>query len=128
MRYLGMDVHVKSTVWCLLDAGGEVVEKGKTPTTAAELTGLVQRLAKDEPLVAAQECGKLSHFVHDVLSPLDVKLLTFNPYHLRVIAASRKKTDKRDAYWLARTVQSGMTPHPVPCTSRPALCGSCGRS
>jgi hypothetical protein len=29
MRYLGMDVHVKSTVWCLLDAAGEVVEKGK---------------------------------------------------------------------------------------------------
>jgi transposase len=113
MRYLGMDVHVKSTVWCLLDAGGEVVEKGKSPTTAAELAGLVQRLAKEAPLVAAQECGKLSHFVHDVLSPLDVKLLTFNPYHLRVIAASRKKTDKRDAYWLARTVQSGMTPHPV---------------
>ena len=79
MRYLGMDVHVKSTVWCLLDAGGEVVEKGKGSTTAAELTSLVQRLAKDEPLVAAQECGKLSHFVHDVLSPLDVKLLTFNP-------------------------------------------------
>jgi len=33
--------------------------------------------------------------------------------HLRVIAASRKKTDKRDAYWLARAVQTGMTPHPV---------------
>jgi hypothetical protein len=63
MRYLGMDVHVKSTVWCLLDAAGEVVEKGKSPTTAAELTGLVQRLAKNEPLVAAQECGKLSDFV-----------------------------------------------------------------
>ena len=46
MRYLGMDVHVKSTVWCLLDAGGEVIEKGKTPTTAAELTGLVQRQSK----------------------------------------------------------------------------------
>jgi len=44
---------------------------------------------------------------------LDVRLLTFNPYHLRVIAASRKKTDKRDAYWLARAVQTGMTPHPV---------------
>jgi hypothetical protein len=29
--------------------------------------------------------------VHDVLSPLDVKLLIFNPYDLRVIAASRKR-------------------------------------
>ena len=24
MRYLGMDVHAKSTVWCLVDAQGEV--------------------------------------------------------------------------------------------------------
>ena len=34
-------------------------------------------------------------------------------YHLQVIAASHKKTDKRDAYWIARTLQTGMTPHPV---------------
>ena len=34
-------------------------------------------------------------------------------YHLQVIAASRKKTDRRDAYWIARTLQTGMTPHPV---------------
>lgn len=51
------------------DASMGTVEKGKSPTTAAERAGLVQRLAKEEPPVAAQECGKLSHFVHDVLSP-----------------------------------------------------------
>ncbi len=28
MRYLGMDVHGKATVYCLLDAQGQVVERG----------------------------------------------------------------------------------------------------
>ena len=37
----------------------------------------------------------------------------FNANHLRMIAASRKKTDKRDSYWIARALQTGMTPHPV---------------
>jgi len=30
-----------------------------------------------------------------------------------MIASSRKKTDKRDAYWIAKTLQTGMMPHPV---------------
>jgi transposase len=30
-----------------------------------------------------------------------------------MIAASRKKTDKRDAFWIAKALQTGMTPHPV---------------
>jgi transposase len=42
-----------------------------------------------------------------------VKLLSFNAYQLRMIASSRKKTDMRDSYWLAKALQTGMTPHPV---------------
>ena len=40
-------------------------------------------------------------------------LLSFNAQPLRMIAASRKKTDRRDAYWIAKALQSGMYPHPV---------------
>ena len=42
-----------------------------------------------------------------------MKLLSFNAHQLRMIAISRKKTDKRDAYWLAKASQTGMTPHSV---------------
>ena len=112
--YLGLDVHVASTVWYLVDETGQVMEHGKVPTTEPGLTGLVARCQEHGgELVAAQESGKLSYFVHDVLSSLGVEILSFNPYHLQVIAASRKKTDKRDAYWIARTLQTGLTPHPV---------------
>ena len=33
-----MDVHAKATVWGLVDAQGEVVREGHTPTTAAALS------------------------------------------------------------------------------------------
>jgi hypothetical protein len=32
---------------------------------------------------------------------------------LRRIALSRKKTDRRDAYWIARALASGIYPQPV---------------
>jgi len=42
MRYLGLDVHSKSTVWTLLDGQGEVVEKGKVASTKEEVGGLAE--------------------------------------------------------------------------------------
>ncbi|MFC1641990.1 IS110 family transposase [Myxococcota bacterium] len=113
MRYLGIDVHVQSSVWCLLDTSGAIVERGKVPTTSSALTALVQRLSGEDELLAGQEVGKLCHFVYDTLTAAGVKTLSFNAHYLRMIASSRKKTDQRDAYWIAKALQTGMTPHPV---------------
>lgn len=113
MMYLGLDVHLKSTVWCLLDQTGEIAQRGKVRTTVEELATLVARLSADTELLAGQEVGKLSYLVHDVLTTVGVKLLSFNAYQMRMIASSRKKTDKRDAYWIAKALQTGMMPHPV---------------
>ncbi|MFC1642927.1 IS110 family transposase [Myxococcota bacterium] len=113
MRYLGIDVHVRASVWCLLDASGARVERGKVPTTQGALTALVQRLSAEEELLAGQEVGKLCHFVHDTVTAAGVRILTFNAHHLRMIASSRKKTDQRDAFWIAKALQTGMMPHPV---------------
>jgi len=113
MRYLGMDVHGKATVYCVLDAAGDVVEKGSVPTGALDLGGLVHRLSQSEEVLAGQEVGTMSHFVHDAVTAVGVKILSFNAQQLRVIASSRKKTDKRDAYWIAKGLQTGMMPHPV---------------
>jgi len=113
MRYLGIDVHVKATVWCLLDDRGEVVERGNVATTSGELSTLVRRLTTTEELLVGQEVGKLAYFVQDVMCAAGVKILSFNAQHLRMISSSRKKTDRRDAYWIAKSLQSGMMPHPV---------------
>jgi len=113
MRYLGIDVHSAASVWCLLDAEGQQVEEGKVPTTAPALRSLVERLAAGDELLVGQEVGTLAYFVHDVVAAAKVRILSFNAQQLRMIASSRKKTDRRDAYWIARALQTGMMPHPV---------------
>ena len=113
MRYLGMDVHAKATVYCALDDRGEVVERGEVPTTAVALSTLVKKHAAEQEILAGQEVGTMCHFVHDVVSEAGARVLSFNAQQLRMIASSRKKTDKRDAFWIAKALQTGMTPHPV---------------
>ncbi len=113
MRYLGLDVHGAATVYCLLDGAGAIVERGSVTTTFTALTELARRLSRDEELTAGQEVGTMCHFVHDIFTSVGVRILPFNAQQLRVIAASRKKTDKRDAFWLAKALQTGMTPLPV---------------
>jgi transposase len=102
-----------SHVWCLLDETGEIVERGKVATSAPDLTALLKRLTETGVVVAGHEVGKMSYVIHDVCAAASVELLSFNAYHLRMIASSRKKTDTRDSYWLAKALQTGMTPHPV---------------
>jgi len=108
-----MDVHGKATVYCVLDAEGQVVERGSIETTAPALTSLVARLLATDELTCGQEVGTMSHFVHDVVTTAGARILSFNAQHLRMIASSRKKTDKRDAFWIAKCLQTGMMPHPV---------------
>ncbi len=64
-------------------------------------------------LVVGQEVGTQVYLVHDAFTAAGVRILAFNPAHLRMIAASRNKTDERDAYRIAKSLQTGMTPHPV---------------
>jgi len=113
MRYLGMDVHMGSSVWCLLNDRGEETGRGKVATTADSIRGLVESLSGEDELLVGQEVGTMSHYVHDAVNAAGVRILSFNAQHLRMISSSRKKTDRRDAYWIAKTLQTGMMPHPV---------------
>lgn len=103
MHYLGVDVHSASCVWCLLDEQGESVATGKTQTSFTALCELGAELKKKGELVAGQEVGTQVYLVHDVFTAAGVRVLAFNSAHLRMIATSRKKTDKRDAYWIAKS-------------------------
>ena len=61
MRYLGLDVHSEASVYCLVDAGGNELERGKVSTTAPAVQQLVQRLFESEPLTVGQEVGTMCH-------------------------------------------------------------------
>jgi hypothetical protein len=59
-------------------------------------------------VLAGQEVGTLTHPGRDALTAAGTTLLSFNAQQLRMIAASRKKTDRRYAYWIAKALQAGM--------------------
>lgn len=113
MQYLGIDVHSMASVWCLLGEDGEVRARGKVETTVPALGELVAELSKQSALRVGQEVGTMAYLVHDAVAGAGVEILSFNAHQLRMIASSRKKTDRRDAYWIARALQTGMHPHPV---------------
>jgi len=113
MRYLGIDVHSKTSVWSLVDEKGKQVGRGKVATTAPALAELVANVACGEELLAGQEIGTMAYFVHDAVTSAGVKILSFNSQQLRMLLSSRKKSDRRDSYWIARALQAGMYPHPV---------------
>jgi transposase len=119
MQHLGLDVHSRSTTACLLDGEGQVRRQTRVATTAPELQALIEPIRAEGPVEVGQEVGTLSYFVHDVVTALGVRILSFNAQQLRMIASSRKKTDRRDAYWIAKALQTGMTPHVVYIPDRP---------
>jgi transposase len=113
MQYLGIDVHAKTSTWCLLDEAGEVKAQGQIETNAVALQRLCREQRAGGDLVVGQEVGGMAYLVRDALAESEVPLLSFNAQQMRMIAASRKKTDRRDAYWIGRSLQTGMHPHPV---------------
>lgn len=113
MFYVGIDVHASTSTYCVLDEAGEIVTKGRCPTTAHGFREVFAALGDPEQIVAGQEVGSFAYFVRDTLTDLGVEIRSFNAKQLRVIAASRKKSDRRDAFWIARLLQTGLTPHPV---------------
>lgn len=113
MRYIGIDVHSSASVWCLLDEQGTPLRRGRLKTNYPTLKSFAEELGTEGPVVAGHEVGTQVYLVHDAFTDAGVEIKAFNAAHLRMIAASRKKTDKRDAYWIARALQTGMTPHPV---------------
>jgi transposase len=82
-------------------------------TTVPALGELVEQLSRQQELRVGQEVGTMAYLVHDAIAGAGAEILSFNAYQLRMIASSRKKTDRRDAYWIARALQTGMHPHPV---------------
>lgn len=113
MRYLGIDVHSLTSSWCLLDDSGSVRARGRVSTSEDGFSQLLNEIGGSEDLLAGQEVGSFAYFVRDTFHAQGVELLSFNANHLRMIASSRKKSDRRDAFWIAKSLQTGMMPHPV---------------
>src|SRR5215203_5972797 len=96
----GLDLGDKYSYLCLIDTdSGEAIEEGRLRTTPEALR---RRFASEQPLRIAIEAGTHSPWVSRVLEECGHEVLVANPRKLRLIYASRRKTDEIDAENLAR--------------------------
>jgi transposase len=96
----GLDLGDRYSYLCLIDTqSGEVVEEGRLRTTPEALR---RRFASEPSLRIAIETGTHSPWVSRVLEECGHEVLVANARKLRLIYASRRKTDEVDAENLAR--------------------------
>ena len=96
----GLDIGDKYSYLCLLNTdSGEVLEEGRLRTTPEALR---RRFASERPLRIAIETGTHSPWVSRLLEECGHEVLVANARKLRLIYASKQKSDEVDGENLAR--------------------------
>lgn len=124
MIYIGMDLHQKTTTWYACNEQGQRVGSGKVESNFAGWEQIVARF--NEPIQVAIETGSITWFCVEQLRLLHVEPVVVDARHFKLIAESRKKSDRRDARTLAEALFNGIAQQ---CTvSVPSERARCGRT
>ncbi len=95
----GLDMSDRQTSFCVVDGQGEVIEEGKVRTSPE---GFARRFSAFEPCRVVLEVGTHSRWASSLLANLGHEVIVANPWKVRLIANSIRKTDRSDAETLAR--------------------------
>jgi len=112
MFHCGADVHSKSSHLTIVDSKGKQAWSGSVPTTREGLREALEPYRKHGVRVI-QETGSLQAFIQEVCAEIGVEAVTVHAAHMRIITASKKKTDKRDSFQLAWRSFKDDLPEPV---------------
>jgi len=102
MHFIGMDVHSKVTMICVLDENGKKVEERVVKGPLGHLVGTLRLLGKEFGRArlcfeASTGCG----WLRDELCNLEYQVQVAHPGKVRMIFRAKRKNDRIDAYKLA---------------------------
>ncbi len=108
MKYVGIDLHKKTIVVCVVNKERKVLERKRfLCVSVKEITAWFGRLGAFQFVVEATAAYE---WLVQLLEPLSDDWVLAHPGKMRVIAESTKKTDKLDAQVLAEFLALGMIP------------------
>ena len=108
MLYVGVDAHLKTSNYAVMDAGGQIVRQGQIASTQA---GVQAALAPfHEPLQAVLEASYNWGPMYDWLQETGAGVRLAHPAKVRAIAEARIKNDKIDARTLAHLLRANLIP------------------
>jgi len=119
MTYCGIDVAMKSSYLYITDGRGRKKTSGEIPTTYMALRHRLRPFVRGG-LKIAIEAGNQTAWIHEALVDLGAEVTVVNPAKVKLIAESRRKTDKIDARILCELLRLDGLPHPVHMPGRPA--------
>ena len=104
--FVGIDLHKKFMQVAIMDEDGEIVEEKKIDCDHKTVTREFTRLPENCRYVI--ESSSVWYGMYRLLSDkLKLDIVLSNPYKTRIIAESKKKTDKVDARILADLLRGG---------------------
>lgn len=113
MLYAGLDLASQESHLYVMDSNGKKVMSCRLASSKASLGKALRPLLK-RGLCLAVEAGGSTRWVHEYVLSLGVgEVLVVNPNKVRLIAESKKKTDKVDAKLLAELYRIDGLPEPV---------------
>lgn len=112
MNYCGIDLGGVSSYAFVTDEKGNKLWSGPIATEKVAFEHLVKKFAGGG-LSIAIEAGNQTAWVHEELVKLGAEVTVVHPTKVKLIAESRRKTDKIDAKILCELLRLNALPHPV---------------
>jgi transposase len=112
VNYCGIDLAGVSSYVYVTDARGKRLTAGEVATDGAAFERRLKRFVRGG-LAIAIEAGNQTAWVHDTLVQMGAKVTVVNPAKVKLIAESRRKTDKIDAKILCELLRIDALPCPV---------------
>ena len=107
MLYVGLDLHDKRIVICVLCETGQVARRAQV-RTIDEMRRILEALPDRFEVCYEASCG-YGHY-HDMLKPIAARVTVAHPGRLRLIFRSKDKNDRKDAERLAKLLYLGEAP------------------
>ena len=106
--FVGLDVSVRTTSVCVIDAGGKLIRESKVETEPAAIGELLQAIGGPYKRVGL-EAGPLSQWLYSGLASAGFPVICVETRHMKAaLSAQINKTDRNDARGIAQMMRVGL--------------------
>jgi transposase len=107
-RFVALDLHKRYVMVGAVNTQQEVVLRPQRVELVA-FEGWAKKHLRPTDVVVLEATSN-AWYIYDLLEPLVTEVVVANPYHVKLIAASMVKTDRRDTLVLARLLAANLIP------------------
>ncbi|MCK5493879.1 MAG: IS110 family transposase [Candidatus Omnitrophica bacterium] len=111
MYYVGVDLHKRTSWFCILDSEGHKIKSKNVNNDHSELTEFIKNIP--QPFEIAVESTYNWYFFVDLVQSYAQKIYLANSLSLKAFAKQHKKNDKIDAHLIADVLYKGFLPSVV---------------